>query len=51
MADELKKQRIRSIIENGGYADREIDTSWIWKWVAAAAVVGMISHLMVELLM
>lgn len=54
MDKELKKQRIRSLIEEGGYADIadvELQQSvrW-WKWLAAAASLALIGHIVIDLM-
>ena len=52
MDKELTKQRIRSLIEDGGYADlMEVkqDIQW-WKWLAVLATITLIAHLTIDIL-
>lgn len=51
MNEELRKQRIKSLIEHGGYADKPGPASTsIWKWLTGMAVVAFLSHLFVDLM-
>jgi hypothetical protein len=48
MDKELKKQRIRSLIEQGGYAELEPDAKPWWKWLALAAMTALVAHLLID---
>lgn len=49
----LKKQRIKSLIEQGGYADKPepSNDSCIWKWLTGVAVTSLLGYLTIDLLL